>query len=74
MTAEITRRGLIDCQVCVPEKWTDDEVRAFAEVNNPCGTEHGWQIRRDGDKALAGAPERVQCQDRSGHVHIMLDA
>lgn len=74
MTAEITKRGLIDCQVCVPDIWADDEVRAFAEVNNPCGTENGWHIRREGDTALAGAAERVVCESRSGHVHIMLDA
>lgn len=74
MTAEITKRGMFDCQVCVPASWTDDEARAFAEVNNPCGTESGWSIRREGDEALKGAPERMPCASRPGHVHIMLDA
>ena len=61
-------------QVCVPTDWTDEQVRAFAEQKNPCSTENGWFIRKQGDKALAGADERVKCEDREGHVHIMLDA
>lgn len=74
MTAEITKNGLLDCQVCVPENWNDDEVLAFVAVNNPCGTDPGWSIRREGDEALKGAPERMPCASRPGHVHIMLDA
>lgn len=61
-------------QVCVPSDWTDEQVRDFAERENPSGTENGWFIRRDGDKKLAGYPERVSCAARAGHVHIMLDA
>lgn len=74
MTAEVTRRSLLSMQVCVPEHWADEQVKAFAERENPSGTENGWFIRREGDKALAGAKERAQCEERSGHVHIMLDA
>lgn len=74
MTAEITKTGALDMQVCVPGDWTDEQVKSFADTHNLCGTEHGWQIRREGDPALAGCPERIQCADRSGHVHIMLDA
>lgn len=72
--AEITRRGVFDCQVCVPKDWTDEQVKAFADSNNWCGTENGWFIRRAGDRALSGSPERQPCLVRDGHVHIMLDA
>ena len=71
---EVTRHGIIDMQVCVPSTFTDIDVLAFAERNNPCGTSNGWFIRKDGDKLLAGDPERVQCEDRQDCVHIMLDA
>lgn len=74
MTAEVTRRGILDCQVCVPADWTDENVKRFADENNMCGTEQGWHIRRQGDPALAGCDERVPCESRAGHVHIMLDA
>jgi hypothetical protein len=74
MRAEITKRGALDMQVCVPENWTDEDVKKFADENNRCGTEHGWQIRREGDPAPKGCAERVQCESRRGHVHIMLDA
>lgn len=74
MSAEVTRRGLLSMQVCVPKAWTDEQVKAFAESSNPCGTENGWFIRREGDKALAGDAERVPCGGRSDHVHVMLDA
>lgn len=72
--AEVTRRGALSMQVCVPASWSDEQVREFAERENPCGTTNGWFIRRQGDKALAGADERVKCQGRQSFVHIMLDA
>lgn len=74
MTAEVTRRGALDMQVCVPADWTDEQVKSFADRANLCGTEHGWAIRKQGDPALAGCDERVKCHDRENHVHIMLDA
>lgn len=74
MTAEVTRKGGLDMQVCVPADWTDDEAMTFAEQQYPCGTQHGWQIRRKGDPNLRGAPERAPCHSRTGHVHITLDA
>lgn len=74
MEAIVTRRGVIDMQVCVPADWTDDQVESFAEAANPCGTRGGWAIRREGDKALAGAPERIKCKTLAENVHIMLDA
>lgn len=72
--AEVTKRGGLSMQVCVPTGWTDEQVKAFADTANACGTENGWSIRKEGDKALAGDPERVACSDRKDHVHIMLDA
>ena len=74
MSAEVTRVGVFSMQVCVPKDWTDDQVREFAEQECPCGTEHGWHIRREGDELLRGRPERVPCEEREGHVHVMLDA
>lgn len=74
MAGAVTHVGALDMQVCVPKDWTDDQVKAFADRENPCGTETGWQIRRQGDKALAGCDERVPCLELEQHVHIMLDA
>lgn len=74
MPAEVTRRGALDMQVCVPKDWTDEQVKAFADRENLCGTENGWFIRKEGDPALRNAKERVQCDGRSYYVHIMLDA
>jgi hypothetical protein len=69
----VAKYGSFDCQVCVPVDWTDEQVKAFADKENPSGT-NGWFIRKEGDKALAGQPERNPCTDRAGFVHIMLDA
>lgn len=74
MTAEVTRLTALSMQVCVPEDWTDAQAADFAESEYPCGTEHGWQMRKQGDYALAGADERVTCSARPGRVHIMFDA
>lgn len=71
---EVTRIGALDMQVCVPEDWTDEQVVTFANAENCCGTELGWQIRREGSPLLAGAPERRPCADREAFVHVMLDA
>lgn len=72
--ASVSKRGALDMQVCVPAEWNDEQVLAFAEGENPCGTEHGWAIRKQGDPMLRGAAERVQCESLPGNVHIMLDA
>lgn len=74
MVAMVSRAGLLDMQVCVPKDWTDEQVLEFAEKNNPCGTEGGWSIRKQGDENLGGCDERVQCKEIENNVHIMLDA
>lgn len=70
----VTKTGVLDMQVCVPEEWPDARVKRFANAENPCGTRDGWFIRKEGLAILAGAPERVPCADREGFVHVMLDA
>lgn len=66
--------GVFDTQACVPTDWTDEQIINFAEKQCPCGTKNGWCIRKEGDKNLAGDPERVPCGTFDGYVHVMLDA
>jgi hypothetical protein len=73
-TPAVIQAGILDIQVCVPKDWTDQQVKEFADREVPCGTANGWIIRREGDPALAGDPERVVCAERPDYVHIMLDA
>ena len=73
MEATVTKYGMIDMQVCVPVDWNDQQIINFAELRYPSGTS-GWQIRRQGDKALAGDPERQPCADHPNFVYVMLDA
>ena len=70
----VTKRGILDMQVCVPKEWTDEQVLYFAEKEFPCGTQNGWHIRREGSELLFGSPERVTCANDDNNVHIMLDA
>ena len=72
--AVVTRTGALDMQVCVPKEWNDDQVKAFADREIPCGTALGWQIRKEGNKLLAGTPERAVCSGDAGLVHVTLDA
>lgn len=74
MSAEVTQRNALDMQVCVPSDWTDELVKEFADTENLCGTTRGWSVRKQGDRLLGGAPERMPCKEREGYVHIMLDA
>lgn len=74
MSAEITKRGVFDMQVCVPGDWTDEQVKEYADRANLCGTDSGWHIRKEGNELLAGSLERVKCGKREGYVHVMLDA
>lgn len=71
--AEVTHRGILDMQVCVPKSWGDGQVVEFANAANPSGVSTGWKIRKD-EASLQGDPERNQCHDREEFVHIMLDA
>ncbi len=66
--AVVTKTGALSMQVCVPPDWDDEQVIAFAEGKNPCGTTNGWFIRKHGQ------PERGLCSKNNGNVHIMLDA
>lgn len=72
--AVVTKRKPLSIQVCTPEGWSDDLVKAFADKDTECGTELGWVIRKEGDKDLKGDPERNPCSERKGFVHITLDA
>lgn len=74
MIKEVTHLGGFDMQVCMPKSSTDEEVIEFAEAENPCGTQAGWGIRKEGSEYLAGAPERAQCEEHNDNVHITLDA
>lgn len=72
---EVTYEGVLDMQVCVPEDYTDEQVKEFADSSNPCGTTCGWVIRKEGHKMLKDDPERQPCLGgRTDFVHIMLDA
>ena len=71
---QVTHVGILDMQVCVPADWTDEQALSFAEHQYPCGTTAGWQIRREAHELLTGSHKRVECNRRSGFVHITLDA
>lgn len=71
--AVVLRKCLLSCQACVPSDWDDRRVTDFVNTENPCGTELGWAMRKQGDPNLAGCDERVNCRDREGFVHIMFD-
>lgn len=71
--AEVTRRGALDMQVCVPESWSFKKIKEYADAANPCGTSGGWQVRKE-QRLLCGDPVRQPCAKREGCVHVMLDA
>ena len=70
---EITKMKLLSMQVCVSTEWSDEQIKTFAEANNPCGTTGGWYIRKAGSELLAGMPERNPCKKKLGYIHVMLD-
>ena len=70
----VLKTGALDMQVCVPKVFTDEEIVGFANRENFCGTSGGWHIRREGDEAPRGDPERVQCSEFESMCHVMLDA
>jgi len=74
MEPEVTKKGALDMQVCVPTDYTNEQAREFAEKEYPCGTQWGWSMRQEGDPMLSGSPGRQPCAEREGCVHIMFDA
>ncbi len=72
--AQITQRGALTCQACIPRGWLDEQAKAFVDKENLCGTTHGWQLRKEGSPYLAGAPERQPCSTLPDFVHVMFDA
>lgn len=74
MTAkpEVVGRRLLGMQLCVPKAWGKKRILAFAERENPAGTENGWNLCEEGDDALLGDPARVQCQEKENFVHVIV--
>ncbi len=73
----VTRTGVFDCQVCVPEDWTDEQASEYVAMANPCGTSMGWCLRKqDAYKAPGSSDqnERQPCEERDNYVHITFDA
>lgn len=70
---EINRASVFSLQACVPKTFTDEEATRFVNETHPAGTSQGWVMRHNGDPALNGSPERVQCAGRPDCVHIMFD-
>ncbi len=68
----IVRAGLLTIQCCVPKEYTDQQIIEFAERHNPCGTQHGWSVRKEGN--CFNSPERVECTKHKENVHVLLDA
>lgn len=71
--AEVVRFSLLSLQCCVPREWTDERAEQFANRAHPTGIESPWRMRHQGDEALAGCDERVQCTKHEHRVHIMFD-
>lgn len=70
----VTKHGALDMQVCIPKNWTNEQIKSFAEKEYPCGTTHGWEIRKQGSERLVGKDERVTCSNDEQFCHVMLDA
>lgn len=67
----VTKTGIFDMQICAPEGWEDEQIEAWANKENPAGTEHGWRMKHNGEDSLSGCHERVTCAGRPGFVHVM---
>ena len=70
----VLKSTILAMQVCVPETHTEEQIIAFAEKENPCGTSHGWGIAKEGHASLMGHSARVKCSELSGHIHCVLIA
>jgi hypothetical protein len=66
----VVRHSILSIQVCIPKEWTDEQAEAFAFGASDM---HPVVMRRNGDSLLAGYPERNQCDELPGHVHVVFD-
>lgn len=71
---QVLKHTPLSIQICVPKGWTNKQVKEFADQKVLCGTSNGWTIRKEGDPALKGDPERRKCESDPEYVHIVLDA
>lgn len=62
--AVVSRAGVFNNQVCVPEWYSDEEAIGFLNTQHPAGTTGGWFV----DEELG----RVKCAEREGFIHIVL--
>lgn len=67
----VTQMFVFGMQVCVPEDWTDEQIIAFSEEENPAGTSNGWHVQKE----VEGNPDYIAkgpCEQREGYVHVVL--
>jgi hypothetical protein len=58
------RKTVLSRHLCVEKGTTDDEIIAWTEADEPCGTMCGWVIdERQG---------RVQCDDEKNREHVVV--
>lgn len=67
-TAMILKVGLCDCQVCVPQDWTEEQAEAFANTQHPTGIRSRWKVRDPSN----GDARRVTCGDDNTKVHYLM--
>jgi hypothetical protein len=72
MNATVTRSIALAMQVCVPNDWSDTQIKEFAEKENPCGTDLGWIVCKTGAVELKGDPDKVTCSQHPENVHVVL--
>ncbi len=70
MRMTLLRIGMLDCQVCAEKSVTDEEIESFAAAHSGISSA---VIRREGNPALKGDPERAVCDIDPNRVHVMVD-
>lgn len=74
MKPEIIKISGLAMQICVADEWSNMQAISFSEKENPCGTEFGWSVCKDGEAPLLGCPSRNKCAERVGFIHMLLVA
>ena len=63
---KILRWDLLNCQICVPKTFTNEQAAEAANNEYHAGTQNGWVYNENHPN------QRIQCDNDPEMVHVML--
>lgn len=70
-TCSFERNSSYILYLCVPEAWSDEEIKEYGTILNQNVPSSNWHILKSGEHPIFRR-EREPCDEKFNHVHVIL--